>query len=1120
MQKSIFDIFNKRQTMLTEMEALRRDIAVLNRKNMIAKMFFLVFIIKRYKKEIDIKQSQLVNLSEELNNVIYHLDIKDNSIIKAFKEVQKSYSGLCNSRKIWDKASRSPVDNSGRSTIKFIQCVETPMYFKDTNNIDFYIYPNAAIAFDKNENAIGAFTINELQVRLLSFEQTENGDYPSDSEVVRCTWRFPRQDGGPDLRYRNNYKISVVRYGEIHLSFSTYPLTFYISNFNNGVAFEKAFNKFVALANSQLPTITESVCKTPESTVKEHPEIPETLDVEENTNKFKNKNIKSSVQRKMLSAKKLYQYCSSFEDILDLYITNTPLEERSNAIQLEVLRWYIVFKRRFFNNDNLSTRDLEHYIKKRLEGVADDSLRILSSVEIPMVSASNESESQITHKIKGYRESYSEFLRRFASNFKAFQNIEELLKCYISQVPRDQLLSPKNMMFLKKYLFETRTIQEDLSIQEIKELLLKLFNTSVARQRKVFYAQLNNVLTCNIRRLIAALNNRIHDLPSISVSGYVDLEIENNFYNTANSGSDSTEVQQQATDVKKSDQQRLIASLNMQIVNMTSNSSNLTIPERDYSESIETFYQTNDTQESETHSKKINLTTEKLHDFTVAEFELDEEKSEVKAISIPLIPGDNLPNIAYEKMKEIPNKLSKRGYVTSQRIFYEQAKFMENHTDTTDFTVDFMAYFPTYEDMSIMQLQWYFSWRTNVRKGNYVKTSLSYIYVYAYELINKIGVKNSEDGFNKLVDLWKAYRGEYGHLDRYLPEWIRDYNIVYECNRKYGVIINEFIKNGVHSYWIERETLVNMILTQDLNNSYDFLARFSNYKFKQSKFYKSEYGHLLTSLIGLVLIELDKNGSKPLIEILFGEIKPERWYPFRSTPFHTEKFTKKQEYFITDTIRIWVDKGDWYSTYPQKISVIASKYIGDVIKSTESYLRDQIQFKNKLRIENISQSIKQVSKDIVERYCRENNLSYFSTLKNSHDDSTQPIQSEKIATELTFNAGILEQLRQESAIIQEKLTIDKCALLDSEEKVPTEPFEEVMDDSRTLVTTETSENRNEWELLFDNLPEFGLEVLSMLIQKEDVNTKLVQISQKQYILLEVMLEAINEKALDYLGDNM
>lgn len=92
------------------------------------------------------------------------------------------------------------------------------------------------------------------------------------------------------------------------------------------------------------------------------------------------------------------------------------MEERTKSIQLEVLRWYIVFERRLFNNDNLSTRDLEHYIKNRLEGVSGDSLRILSSVEIPTVPAAFKNE--ITQKIKDYRENYSEFLKKFASDFK------------------------------------------------------------------------------------------------------------------------------------------------------------------------------------------------------------------------------------------------------------------------------------------------------------------------------------------------------------------------------------------------------------------------------------------------------------------------------------------------------------------------------------------------------------------------------------------------------------------------------------------------------------------------------------------------------------------------------
>ena len=49
----------------------------------------------------------------------------------------------------------------------------------------------------------------------------------------------------------------------------------------------------------------------------------------------------------------------------------------------------------------------------------------------------------------------------------------------------------------------------------------------------------------------------------------------------------------------------------------------------------------------------------------------------------------------------------------------------------------FMHYWPTYRDMNNMQ-RWYFYWRTQARKGNYLPTDLSYTFVHVYEILNLV----------------------------------------------------------------------------------------------------------------------------------------------------------------------------------------------------------------------------------------------------------------------------------------------------------------------------------------------------------------------------------------------
>ena len=66
-----------------------------------------------------------------------------------------------------------------------------------------------------------------------------------------------------------------------------------------------------------------------------------------------------------------------------------------------------------------------------------------------------------------------------------------------------------------------------------------------------------------------------------------------------------------------------------------------------------------------------------------------------------------------------------------------------------------------------------------MRAGEHPKTDLSYIFVYAYELINLVGCRDPQDGYGRLMDVYLAYRQTYPALDRYLSAWISDFLLAY-----------------------------------------------------------------------------------------------------------------------------------------------------------------------------------------------------------------------------------------------------------------------------------------------------------------------------------------------------
>lgn len=117
-------------------------------------------------------------------------------------------------------------------------------------------------------------------------------------------------------------------------------------------------------------------------------------------------------------------------------------------------------------------------------------------------------------------------------------------------------------------------------------------------------------------------------------------------------------------------------------------------------------------------------------------------------------------------------------WITEAELFWRQGMFMADFEDDCPYHGTFKAYFPTYADMSDRQLRGYFTWRTAVRQGDIQETSLSFAFVYLYELLNGIGVSDPADGFLKLKSFWEAYREFAPEIDRYVPIWLRDY-VVY-----------------------------------------------------------------------------------------------------------------------------------------------------------------------------------------------------------------------------------------------------------------------------------------------------------------------------------------------------
>lgn len=143
----------------------------------------------------------------------------------------------------------------------------------------------------------------------------------------------------------------------------------------------------------------------------------------------------------------------------------------------------------------------------------------------------------------------------------------------------------------------------------------------------------------------------------------------------------------------------------------------------------------------------------------------------------------------YRKMREISRwqddpKGGAGRWLSEAELFYRQGLLMADFEDDCPYNGTFKSYFPTYNAMSDRQLRGYFTWRTQVRRGNIEETSTSFAFLYLYELICGIGVDDPHDGFDKIKAFWDAYRAFEPGIDRFARVWLQDYAVFHGLDPK------------------------------------------------------------------------------------------------------------------------------------------------------------------------------------------------------------------------------------------------------------------------------------------------------------------------------------------------
>ncbi len=431
-------------------------------------------------------------------------------------------------------------------------------------------------------------------------------------------------------------------------------------------------------------------------------------------------------------------------------------------------------------------------------------------------------------------------------------------------------------------------------------------------------------------------------------------------------------------------------------------------------------------------------------------------------------PDKSLPSLL-RTARSLENDTN-RYWQSRESVFIKQAKLLVNYEDDYVCQSVGVHYFPTYQSLSDQELRGYFSWRTALRKGNLQKTALSFAFLYIYELLNQIGVKDSMDGYRKL----EQFRDQYGALDDcvlpYLTRWMNDYVIYFGLDAA-------LLSDTPQAVFDRSVAVLEDIHEQDADKVMEAVKQLSPKWLERSKFYQL-YGSDMDTVTVWALRRIsehyDTRCKKGFVEQYFGERERFPVILFESAVFYDA--AKKRDYeYTVDAQCVYHCKNGFWSVTKRFCPQRPNGKLTELLKTIDSVMREEFQYRHPVKREIETKWILKIIRE-----------------------EAQTLLAEKKAAEakkITIDYSRLAAIRRDAAITQDKLTVE-----DETEEIP-ETAAEVPAEPSPENTTPL--NPTEYRLL------------QCLLYGRDYGWV-----QAEGYMLSVLLDSINDKLYDAFMDSV
>ncbi len=315
-------------------------------------------------------------------------------------------------------------------------------------------------------------------------------------------------------------------------------------------------------------------------------------------------------------------------------------------------------------------------------------------------------------------------------------------------------------------------------------------------------------------------------------------------------------------------------------------------------------------------------------------------------------------------------------------------------------------YFPTYQMMGYEQLRTYFTWRTEVRKGNVLDTSLSYAFLYIYELLSNIGVDDAQNGLDKLIFFWKTFKNYNKSIDKYVVQWLKDYYIYYNLPCTWSEFIE---KNALAEHFPD---------IKGADDVFDLFSSISKYDIRKSVFWSNDTSQMITDCFTIVINRIRRDFKTSGIDFDGALFRPTKkiasWKPFKDALFYNHLKQADRSVILSENEIYICKKNNWMFSV-NLTTEKGRKFISYVMKNMESTLRKIMKYRFKL-----TAKIDMINEDTI-RVLTKAGLDIEKIISSAvleyHREATKTI--------VKVNHASLAKIRQEALITQSALIVDE-----------------------------------------------------------------------------------------------